>query len=95
MRWDFVMFQRREYTCEGMNQSESSDNREDVTAWAMQWKAMSKALQRESASDCETRFQRSLNALLGDIPSSWLRDRSRQESGLIAFHAALALRGAK
>ena len=78
-----------------MNHSESSDNREDVTAWAMQWKAMSKALQLESASDCETRFQRSLNALLGDIPSSWLRDRTRQESGLIAFHAALALRGAK
>ena len=95
MRWDFVIFQRREYTCEAMNQRESSDNREDVTAWATQWKALSMALQRESASDCETRFQRSLNALLGDIPSSWLQDQSSQQSGLIAFHAALALRGAK
>jgi meiotically up-regulated gene 157 (Mug157) protein len=95
VRWDFLISQRREYTFEAMNHSESSDNREDVAAWIMQWKAMSKALQRESASDCETRFQRSLNALLGDIPSSWLRDQSSQQSGLIAFHAALALRGAK
>ncbi len=89
------MFQRREYTEFSMNHGESSDSREDVMAWALQWKAMSMALHRASASDRETRFQKSLQALLGDVPVSWLRDRSNKVSGLIAFHAALALRGAK
>jgi hypothetical protein len=89
------MFQRREYTAISMNHGESSDSREDVMAWALQWRAMSMASHRASASDCETRFQKSLQALLGDVPASWLRERGSQVSGLVAFHAALALRGAK
>ncbi len=89
------MFQRREYTENSMNHGESSDSREDVMAWTRQWQAMSMASHRASASDRETRFQKSLQVLLGDVPVSWLRERGSQASGLIAFHAALALRGAK
>lgn len=78
-----------------MSQQEPQDTAENVAAWTAQWEALNGALHRERVAAGEARFARALQLLLGEIPDSWTRERRTQRSGLIAFHAALTLRGAK